>query len=393
MSDGDSYKEVSYESWFSRIGKSIGGVVVGVILFLVSILLFWVNEGWAVQAAEGLKEGKAVVVLIKADKVDPANEEKLVHLTGKTETDATPTDPKYKIAAPHAIQLERHVEIYQWQEEKHTSSKSVPGGGKKNTTTYTYNKIWATSPIDSSTFSKSDEYRNKGKLPAKYENWQAGKVTLGAFTVPLGLAGKMDSKKLELTKDLTAKLPEDLKDEYTVKEDYLYKSVSGSDKEPAIGDVRIWYTVIPTGEVSVIAQQSGDTLRPYHTKAKTELYRLSMGNKSAETMLEEAQSESTTLTWVLRLVGWILMGVGIFLLLRPLVVLSDFLPFMGELTGAISFVVAALVSLMLSLLIIAVSWISHRPFLAIGLLVGAAVVAGGAFFLIRSRPRPALKKG
>lgn len=73
--------------------SAIGGVLVGIVLFLVAFpLLFW-NEGRAVQTAQSLEEGASNVVTVGADKVEPGNEGKLVHLTGNAATKESLTDP------------------------------------------------------------------------------------------------------------------------------------------------------------------------------------------------------------------------------------------------------------------------------------------------------------
>ncbi|MCI5157840.1 MAG: hypothetical protein D3906_05255, partial [Candidatus Electrothrix sp. AUS1_2] len=82
MSD-DSYTEVTSESWFGRIGGAIKGIIFGFILFLIAFpLLFW-NEGRAVKTYKSLKEVSGAVISVLADQVDPNNEGKLVHLSGR----------------------------------------------------------------------------------------------------------------------------------------------------------------------------------------------------------------------------------------------------------------------------------------------------------------------
>ena len=104
----DSFTEVSSESWFSRIGGAIKGVLVGIVLFVLAFpVLFW-NEGRAVQTAKSLAEGAKAVVVISADKVDNTNDGKLVHLTAKAETEQTLDDPAFGISV-NAIRLKRDV--------------------------------------------------------------------------------------------------------------------------------------------------------------------------------------------------------------------------------------------------------------------------------------------
>src|ERR1700738_3316455 len=96
----DSYTEVTYTSWTQRLGGAIRSVLVGVLLFLVSFpLLFW-NEGRAVTTARGVPEGKKSVARVPADRVDPANDGKLIHITGQAATGETLTDAEFDVSAP-----------------------------------------------------------------------------------------------------------------------------------------------------------------------------------------------------------------------------------------------------------------------------------------------------
>ena len=113
----DRFTEVTSNSWFSRIGGAIKGVIVGLVLFVVAFpLLFW-NEGRAVTRYKTLKEGGGAVVSVSAESVDAAHAGKLVHVTGKAVTDATLRDPDFGVSA-QALKLKRVV--------KSTSGMSAP---------------------------------------------------------------------------------------------------------------------------------------------------------------------------------------------------------------------------------------------------------------------------
>ncbi len=58
-------------------------------------------------------------------------------------------------------------------------------------TTYTYNKKWASSPIDSGDFKHPEGHENPGAMLAEGEAFTAAEVTLGAFTVPKGIVDQM----------------------------------------------------------------------------------------------------------------------------------------------------------------------------------------------------------
>ena len=66
--------ETTTIGWGSRLGASLKGIVVGLVLFVAGFpLLFW-NEGRAVTATKTNEEGAASVVEAQAGAVDPAQE-------------------------------------------------------------------------------------------------------------------------------------------------------------------------------------------------------------------------------------------------------------------------------------------------------------------------------
>ena len=83
----NTFTETTSTSWFGRLRNSVGAVVIGLLLIVgMVVLLFW-NEGRAVTTARSLAEGAGAVVSVAADKVDPANEGKLVHVSGTVTTE------------------------------------------------------------------------------------------------------------------------------------------------------------------------------------------------------------------------------------------------------------------------------------------------------------------
>jgi len=113
----DTVTEVTSQSWFSRIGDSFKGIIGGILLILIAVVLLFWNEGRAVKRYKTLQEGRGAVVSVSVTTVDPANEGKLIHVTGTAETDATLTDPIFGISV-NAVKLRRSVEMYQWEESE-----------------------------------------------------------------------------------------------------------------------------------------------------------------------------------------------------------------------------------------------------------------------------------
>ena len=79
--------ETTTESWGSRLGSSIRGVLVGGALFIAGFpVLFW-NEGNSVKTAKAIDEGEGACISLESNaNVDPEMNGKLVHMSGKADT-------------------------------------------------------------------------------------------------------------------------------------------------------------------------------------------------------------------------------------------------------------------------------------------------------------------
>ncbi|MCD6454362.1 MAG: hypothetical protein J7L62_03575 [Candidatus Aminicenantes bacterium] len=131
----DRYTEVTKESWFKRLGNAFKGILFGFLLIGISfVLLFW-NEGRAVKTMKTLKEGKGIVVPIRADKLDPENNGKLVHVTGKATTEEILEDSVFNVSI-RAIKLKRVVQMYQWKKVVTSKTKKKLGGETETVKTY-----------------------------------------------------------------------------------------------------------------------------------------------------------------------------------------------------------------------------------------------------------------
>ncbi|MCX6354099.1 MAG: TMEM43 family protein [Candidatus Aureabacteria bacterium] len=375
----DSFSEVTQESWFGRIGGSIKGIVVGLVLFAVSFpLLFW-NEGRAVKRYNTLKEGAGAVISVSSRSVTPGNSGKLVHMTGKAETKEILSDPAFGVSA-NALKLSRLVEMYQWEEKKESKKQKKLGGGAETTTTYNYNKAWSDRQISSAEFKYPENHENPASMPYTPSRWIAELVHLEAFRLPWSLVREInDFTPLVMESD--ASLPEGLRGKARVYNGGFY---IGNDPATArIGDMRISFKVVKPMEVSIIARQVDDTFEPYTTKAGGTIELLQTGVHSAEEMIHAAERSNQVLTWILRLVGFLLMSVGLAMVFSPLSVIADLLPILGSIVGAGTGIISFLVAAILSLVTIGIAWVVYRPLLGIILLA----VAFGLTVVVRSKLR------
>lgn len=375
----DSFSQVTGRSWFGRIMDSIKSVLLGLLLFVASfVLLFW-NEGRAVSTAKSLTQGAHDVVSVDAAAVDRANDGKLVHFSGTATTGDLLQDAMFQVSAK-ALKLQRTVEMYQWVEEKKTSTQKKLGGGEETTTTYNYNKQWSADWHDSSQFNQSTDHVNPPQA-VKSDTQVAAKITVGAFTLSPGLVGQITGNQpLALPENAPASVADGFK-----KSGAGYYHGANADA-PVVGDLRVAFAVVKPQDVSVVAQQTSEnSLKPYPTSAGKPLEMLEPGTIGAAEMFKLAQDRNAHLTWILRAVGFLAMWIGLMMVLNPLKVLADVVPLFGSLVGAGLALVTLCVALPMSLVTIAVAWFFFRPLLSIGLLLAAAAAVAGIVMILKKR--------
>ena len=368
--------ETTTESWGSRLGNSIKGVLFGLALFVLGFpVLFW-NEGNSVKTAKAIDEGEGVCVSVESNaSVDAENEGKFVHMTGKADTQDVLTDDTFGISAT-AINLQRKVEMFQWLEESHTSEKKKIGGSVEKTTTYTYKKTWSSNAIDSSGF-KEAGHDNPGMIEFPEEEKFAENVTFGAFRLSEKQIKKIgSSRSFTFPTNFVCALPR-----VQVKGTTIYvpnaetrgNALNNRDvaTQTRIGDMRVTFSVIYPHDISLIAKQKGDSFVDYTAKNGKKLNYLTDGIEDATAMFATARTNNAIMTWLIRFGGFLLMFFGLSMVLKPLSVMADVLPILGDIVGIGTGLVAGLISLICSLVTIAIAWIFYRPILGVILLAAA----------------------
>lgn len=378
---------VSNQSWLGRIRESFKSFLVGFALFIAAFPVLFLNEGRAVRTEKSLKEGQGAVVTVPADRVDAANDQKLVHLSGQATTEEKLSDPEFGIAA-NAIKLRRNVEMYQWQEKKESTTEKRAGGSTETKTTYTYSKGWSGGVADSSSFNEATGHENPSSIPYQNHEETAQKVTVGAFNLTPSLVGMMDEFEPVPVDDQAATLPEALKAKVKVHDSGYY--LGAEPQTPQVGDVRISFAAVKPADVSVVSKQTGNTFEAYHASAGMDIEMLKRGVHTAKDMFESALAQNTMLTWILRAVGFVMMFLGLVMFFRPLSVLGDVVPFIGSMLAFGTGIFALAISGALSVGTIAVAWVVYRPVLGI-LLLSVAIAAMVALVMTGRKRAASLK--
>ena len=333
-----------------------------------SIFLFW-NEGRAVQTQRSLTEGASLVVSVDPARVDPANDGKLVHLSGDLKPGAPLTDPDFTVTAT-ALRLVRTVEMYQWKEESKTETRKNVGGSEETVTTYEYVRTWSETRIDSSRFKRPEGHVNP-QMQYRGASYSSRDATLGAFR-PGTNVHRPASRERDRARSIRRWRRSWRAASRGRCTSPTAASISGrAPSQPRIGDLRISFQLAPAGPTSIIGRQAGTGFAEYQTKAGDALLMVRPGTLSAADMFAAAQRENRILTWILRFAGVFAMFIGFMMILTPLVVVADVVPFIGNILSAGSAIVSLVLTAIVAPVVIAVAWFWYRP------LVSAAVLAVG----------------
>ncbi|KAM3665614.1 transmembrane protein 43 isoform 1-T1 [Ammospiza maritima maritima] len=361
--------------FLERLSETSGGMLIGLVTFLLAFYVLFTNEGRALRTARSLDEGLSLVVpLDSIHSISQQNEGRLVHLAGALSTSKPLFDPSYGLSI-QAVKLKRNVEMYQWVEYEDSKEYEEDGEIKKETK-YSYNTEWKSEVVNSRNFDREIGHKNPSAMAVESFTAVSPNVQIGSFVLSKGLVDRIDDFK-----QLSLSHLEDPHADVTRRENYFYHS--DNPRRPEVGDLRVSFFYAGLSEddphlgsadrVTVIARQRGDQLVPYHTKSGDVLEILYPGDLSVEEVFQKEQEGNTMKTWALRAAGWLSMFVGISLMTRIFYTLVDWFPVVRELVSVGLKVFAVCVASSLSLLTISVGWLFYRPLWALLLMLLSAV--------------------
>lgn len=351
-----SHTKVTRTSYGGNIKDSIVGAFIGILLFLGSFALLWINEGRSVKQIEKANFMQKNAIEVTSDTLNPENNDLLIATSGSAIT----TDYLYDgiVYLENTLTLDRVVEMYQWHEDEDRKTTDNYGGSSTTTTTYNYYKDWSSKPQDSSRF----EYSGYDNPPFKIksEKYSANNATFGVYSLSKEQISKIKSET-EYTN-----LP--ISNKYSIVDKYYYEGNNYND--PQIGDIRISYKYSPSGtNISIIGKQNSDyTISPLESK-KGEIYLQYNGLLNKEEMIKKFKEFNSFLTNILRFVGWFLMFAGLNLIIKPIHTVLKIIPPLAHITEFITGFGLFLISVVLSISTIAIAWLIYRPILAIALFV------------------------
>ena len=418
-----AYTEKTTTGYGTRVGNSIKATLMGFVIIIGATILLWWNEGRAVKTADMLEDAQgACVEMPNPDKMDKSLDGELVCGTAMANTEEVLTDTDFGISE-NAISLSRKVEYFQWVEHSESKSEDKLGGKEETTTTYTYKQEWVSSPVNSGDF-KDPAYQNKNYTWTVVENqdlW-AEKVTFGAYVLNESLIHSISSTEaveLNVNEQLLQSMDKSVADTYArikglptpvnqanaavapvaqtepaaATADSLQTAIADSISQnnkvdleyvhqagnviyygrsmnaPEVGDVRITFEKTVPAKVTVVSVVDGNTFKPFVASNKKKFQTLRMGKKSIEEIFEEENENNTMWTWILRIVGILLVISGFKSLFSFLETLLKVVPFLSSIFAFGVGIICTIVGIVYSLIVIALAWIFYRPVLGIILLV------------------------
>ena len=414
-----AYTETTTTGYGTRLKNSLGGIGAGFVMFLGATCLLWWNEGRAVKTAKMLDEAQGNYVEMEDIKnVDPDLDGCLVHATGEATTTDTVCDDIFGVK-DLAIGMTRTVEYYQWVENSKSTTRDKLGGGEETVTTYTYERKWVSQPVESAEF-HDPQYQNANKqlVTVEDQRFTATAVAFGAYELSENQIAALpcrtnvsvsipDETLRALDRDITTTYvrlngrnpvrPEIVEPVATTpavndtaaaeqqQKREAYRAllvhqqtnsiyVGTNPGVPEIGDVRISYKKAKPGKVSLIAKVNGNSFGKYVAKNGKTLSVIRTGTQSADEMFQAEKDSNSALTWGLRILGLVLVIMGLRSVFGILETLLKVVPFLANIMGFGISMICGIVGFVWSVLVIAVAWIVYRPVLGITLLVIAALV-------------------
>lgn len=380
-----AYQTVTRTGFFGNLKNAIVSALIGILLFLGSFVVLFMNEGrtnWGKVAEESTE--------VDASSAS-GHDGEFVSVTGALTSSETLGDPQF-VAPGNFIQLDRSVEVYVWVEHSETETRDKVGGGTETTTTYTYSQEWSSSIPDSSQF-EDPAYRgvNPGtQMRWTSESYSVNTAAVGAWSFTMadlgsgpamsmghGLPGSssVSPSSLTLTGDATGPGA-------SVSGEHVYLA-NANPNSPVVGDYRVSFSALTGGEtVTMFAKAEGGMLKPWPADGDKTMMRALRGDRASA--IASLVTEYKAFGWMMRIVGFFMMWIGMSMVFAPLHAVAGILPFLKKgtkfLVGLITFPIA----LVLTTVTVIISMVLHSW---VAMLVVTLMFGGLVFFLWSRRSK------
>ena len=330
--------------------------VFGLILVLAgSVALFW-NEWRSARESATLIAGEGAVVSARFDRVPPEGTAGLVHIVGPARPSGLAADPLFPVTHD-ALRLDRVVEMYQWREFSQ---------GTGDNRTDNYEPVWAEGRIPSERFRDRMRHTNPAAPAIASARFYPDEVALGAYAVAPELLDRLPASE-----GVAVAPGGEVFIEGRAMRGEGSAFLSGSATHPEIGDLRVRFSAVPTGEISVLAGLDGSTLGAWTAPDGGTIAMAEPGLRTSGQMFGAAYRSNALTTWLVRAAGWLGIFVGLSILLRRI---ARRVPPLADLQARLKGPIALTLALAWALAVVALAWVVFRPLMSLGLVAVSAIL-------------------
>jgi len=194
----DQFTSVEERGLGDNLMASIKGVASGALLFILSFVVLWWNEGRADLSAVAKKSSVA-----SPERVDSKWNGKFISVTGPLATDEKVGDPDLLEPGSY-LRLHRNVEMFAWVEHVKSSTEKKVGGGSRTERTVTYTKEWSSNPKRPNEMEHPKGHANP-PLRIKSESFSAKTAKVAAYPFSVADASLPVATAVKLTPDMVKK--------------------------------------------------------------------------------------------------------------------------------------------------------------------------------------------
>lgn len=361
---------------------SIAKGVIGAVFLTFSFYLLFQDESVSLRKYIALKNAMEDVISVENSVIDPKNNGELIHINGELKAPLM-HDETFGIKI-EAIELERVVEMYQWQENEKIETKKDSEGNKIKKHKYKYVKMWSSDLLDSEKFYLNKSYENPNHFKYRSAIHTSERVLLGKFSISNEYLEELEERKMLDISDYISSLKKFErvlgKRHASVKYPKEFKIVGGmfyngkDMKNPEIGDIRIRYDVILPFKASIVGKQDGSEISSYEYSDGESILVIKRGILNKDEVIGEELKRERSFEIKVGILSFVLMFIGFILIKKPLRRIILKIPYFGILIAFSSSLRFLLISLLLTLISTGLVWMPYTPAISIPI-VTASVVA------------------
>jgi hypothetical protein len=393
----DENQDVEHESGMSRMGSAICCALFSPFLMLACVIVIGWNEKRAVCDSKAIYAGRDVVLEVGCGDAG-SNKGELVLWTCKLDDPATSqTAPgtAFSTVSHLGYCLNSNAEMRQCIEKTtSTSKKDSVGGGKTTVKTYDYSRQWSKTFVDSSNFKKRTGTSFINNCGSGWNNqpWPADFPTNGVTYAESAKAQSWTLTKSDLQSVLDCNA-EPVGATATATgytrpgAGTTFFSTTPNGQAEELGSRRVTFTGDKKNtEVTALGQNDDGTMGSWTAPdswlcSGYSIKSMKSGALTKDALFEHLISSNTGVTWILRIVMWLLLWASCTCMGRPLEVAADCIPcigpFLGDMIDAVVCCVTCFPSLACCGIVAGCVWVAMRP--AVGapiLIIGLCIVCG-----------------